>query len=149
MRFEFSTRLPLRFWSKIRVLPSGCWEWTASKNGDGYGMFLTGSRRDGTCRPSRAHRVAYEALIAPIPSGLTLDHLCRKRDCVNPADLEPVTASENVLRGIGLGAKNKRKSHCKRGHPFNAENTYCFRRRRLCRICRREAKRYISERNKQ
>ncbi|MGH9151353.1 MAG: HNH endonuclease [Acidimicrobiales bacterium] len=33
------------------------------------------------------------------PEGLTLDHLCRDRRCVNPAHLEPVTVAENLRRG--------------------------------------------------
>jgi len=36
----------------------------------------------------------------PIPDGLTLDHLCRVRHCVNPDHLEPVTQTENRRRGV-------------------------------------------------
>lgn len=31
-------------------------------------------------------------------AGAVLDHLCRVRNCVNPAHLEPVTQAENVRR---------------------------------------------------
>jgi hypothetical protein len=41
----------------------------------------------------------YEALTGSIPADLQLDHLCRVRNCVNPAHLEPVTPRENVRRG--------------------------------------------------
>jgi hypothetical protein len=44
----------------------------------------------------------------------------------------------NVLRGVGAAAKNARKTHCKRGHPFDEANTYWFgpeRRHRMCRTC--------------
>jgi hypothetical protein len=41
----------------------------------------------------------YDELIGPIPYGLTLDHLCAKRWCVNPAHLDPCTQTENKARG--------------------------------------------------
>lgn len=63
-----------------------------------------------------AHRAMYEALRGPIPEKLTLDHLCRNRDCVNPWHLEPVTAIENTRRGHAL------VTHCKRGHPLSGAN---------------------------
>lgn len=44
------------------------------------------------------HRKVYAAARGPIPAGLTLDHLCRVKACVNPDHLEPVTRAENVRR---------------------------------------------------
>lgn len=40
----------------------------------------------------------WETVHGPVPDGLELDHLCRQRDCVNPAHLEPVTHAENMRR---------------------------------------------------
>lgn len=70
----------------------GCWLWTGTRNRGGYGDFRM---PEG---PRRAHRLAYENLVGPIPEGLELDHLCRVRNCVNPQHLEPVTRSENARR---------------------------------------------------
>ena len=70
-----------------------CWIWTGPKNGSGYGIFSYRGRNQS------AHRVAYRLLVGEIPDGLQLDHLCRKRSCINPAHLEPVTRLENVRRG--------------------------------------------------
>ncbi|KAB2977369.1 HNH endonuclease [Streptomyces sp. SS1-1] len=88
-------------------------------------------------RYQMAHRVAYQEIVGPIPEGLQLDHLCRVRHCVNPAHLEPVTSRENTLRGENLVAINAAKTHCKRGHLFDAANTYRWRNSRICRECRR------------
>jgi hypothetical protein len=70
-----------------------CWIWQRAKMKAGYGE---------TCVDGEvvyAHRVAYELFVGPIPDGLVLDHLCRVRECLNPAHLEPVTDMENRRRG--------------------------------------------------
>lgn len=120
--------------SKVAFEPmTGCWLWTGALQPTGYGsMHLKG-------RSGRAHRAAYEALVGPIPTNLTLDHLCRTRCCVNPDHLEPVTQRENVLRGAGPWATNKRKTHCKRGHAFDEANTHVDGNGyRKCRACANE-----------
>lgn len=58
---------------------------------------------------------------------------------MNPTHLEVVTNSENIARGIGTSAVNKRKVACKYGHPFDDTNTLHRRdgRGRACRRCAR------------
>lgn len=111
---------------------TGCMLFTGTLDRDGYGRLQVNGRR------WVAHRAAYELAHGPIPDGLTLDHLCRVRNCVNPAHLEPVTLRENVLRGEGQSARNAVATHCHQGHPFDEANTY---RRpgggRTCRACKR------------
>lgn len=120
-----------RFWAKVR--PAGdCWIWQAGTNGWGYGVFTAGSRTDGTRQRVVAHRWAYEHLVAEIPAGLDLDHLCRRRNCVNPWHLEPVTRQVNTLRGIGPSAENARRETCPRGHAFDRIDR---RGTRACRTC--------------
>lgn len=98
-----------------------CWVWQG-KLYNGYSFINYNS--NGTNRTVAAHRLSYELFVGKIPEGLVLDHLCRNRACINPLHLEPVTNGENVLRGEGPPAKNARKTHCHKGHPFNEENTY-------------------------
>lgn len=116
-------------WSRISAEPienkyvvnatTGCWEWQrAITNGYGVVQDLRAHRQ------TQAHRAVYELHHGPIPEGMTLDHLCRNRACVNPNHLEPVSRGENVLRGEGHAAVNARKTHCKRGHEFTPENSY-------------------------
>ena len=116
----------------IKKQPDGCWNWLGSKS-RGYGYLNFKGKL------YLAHRFFYERLKGPIPPGLTLDHLCRNRSCCNPRHLEPVTSGENVLRGESWAGINSRKTHCKKGHPFNKENTYHRKTGRGCRICRLKA----------
>src|SRR5205807_1016167 len=68
---------------------SGCWTWGGAKR-NGYGAIFVDGRTIST------HRFSYEIHHGPIPLGLTLDHLCRNRACINPDHLEPVTRGVNV-----------------------------------------------------
>jgi hypothetical protein len=152
----------VRFWAKVKKdgsVPPGrpdlgpCWVWTAYTSPLGYGRFS--AEVAGRRTQVFAHRWAYEQQVGAIPAGLDLDHLCRVRHCVNPAHLEAVTARENVLRGGMPNGALSRRTHCGRGHPFDAANTY-YRPDggRRCRKCAalqvaRSARRYQAERSGQ
>ena len=136
-RGRFQRPVEERFWERVRKT-EGCWEWLGVRR-EGYGISKIQIR--GRQIPFFAHRVAYELTKGPIPEGMTLDHLCRNRGCVNPAHLEPVTAVENTMRGYGVGAVNSRKQFCPRGHPLTEGNLVGGDLRdghRKCLICKRE-----------
>lgn len=120
-----------RFWSHVGDdrRPEVCWPWLACTC-RGYGHFGAFGRQ------VQAHRLSYELTRGEIPAGLTLDHLCRNRSCVNPAHLEPVSRGENVLRGAGITARNSAKTHCDAGHELSDDNVYFYRGHRHCRACR-------------
>ena len=124
-----------RFFSKVEICVSGCWEWTGgctnSRGGKKYGAFTP-----STGHTTSAHRFSYTYFKGEIPQGMTVDHLCGNTKCVNPDHLEAVTLKENILRGNGWGAKNSRVTYCPNGHPYSEANTYRVKNGRACRICR-------------
>lgn len=86
-----------RFFDKVQGSdPMGCWTWTGSTTKGGYGRFGFGPK--GSITTVSAHRWVYEFMIAPIPEGMEIDHLCRNTSCVNPYHLEPVSKQENLSR---------------------------------------------------
>lgn len=140
-----AAKLEDRFWAKVdKSNASDCWIWTAFKS-KGYGQFGIGGKL------YKSHRVAYELVKGPIPQGMTLDHLCKNKACVNPAHLEPVSQKENVLRGTSLLALNKQKTHCPKGHILEGENLVQFRLKkfgqRVCKTCVNERDRLYSQRS--
>jgi hypothetical protein len=130
-----------RFMSKVEKSPDGCWIWIGSIAPNGYGKFSVEKNKVRKC--FNAHRWAYEYFVGPIRAGLTLDHLCRNRRCVNPSHLEPVTIRENLIRGEGVSAVNIRKTHCPKGHPL-VDSPFPSHQRgqhRYCPVCSRSRKR--------
>lgn len=137
-REKMSRNSVANFWSRVdkhgplHPKLGRCWLWLGAKNRKGYGQVgINGGY-------VAVHRFAYQQERGRIKKGLTLDHLCRVRNCVNPHHLEPVTNRENILRGEGIAARNYRKTHCKHGHEFTPENVYLFRGLRHCRACHKK-----------
>lgn len=128
-----------KFWGRVREDPSGCWFWTGRKQ-NGYGVFWQGNGMTD----ARAHRWSYEYMVADVPEGLDLDHLCHTEDkscpggktcphraCVNPYHLEPVTRKENAQRG------RMTKTHCPRGHEYAVYGEIVNSGGKRCKPCRK------------
>jgi hypothetical protein len=109
-----------------------CLIWDGSKNErNGYGrMWSCG----GIPAVDYVHRLSHEAFVGPIPVGLTIDHRCRVRLCIEPTHLEPVTLKVNQARRPTKGA-------CPKGHPYTEENTLIHRRTKVCKRCHADRER--------
>lgn len=128
-------------WSSV-CPETGCWIWQRTKSADGYGTLCLWTPRNKPKRSTKAHRLAYEEFVGPIPDGLQIDHLCRNRACICPDHMEPVTQQENVMRGDAKFVSKRlalQRTHCKNGHEYTAENTAIYQNNhgRRCRECNR------------
>jgi hypothetical protein len=121
---------PARIASRISV--EDCWLWEGATTNGYASMWLDGLRVYG-------HRKAYELAKGPIAANRQIDHLCRRRNCVNPDHLEAVTQRTNILRGQSPSARQARQTLCKRGHPLSGDNLERFRDgKRRCKQCRHD-----------
>jgi hypothetical protein len=116
------------------VADGDCLIWLGRLNRDGYGTIKVGRAT------MLAHRVAVELARGPIPGDKVLDHLCRRRNCINVGHLEAVTQQENVLRGEGLARAYADRTHCDNGHLLAGDNVRLrsSKRARVCRECKRQ-----------
>lgn len=111
------------FWRSVEKTDT-CWYWRGHLDRAGYGK-CSGQYLDSVSgkivkTSTLAHRHSYIISKGPVTDGLSLDHLCRVRHCVNPDHLEAVTQKENCLRSeICLTTINVRKPLCKNGHEFD------------------------------
>jgi hypothetical protein len=113
---------------KLRVdTATGCLVWMGARSKKGYGQITRDSKQYG------AHCWIYYRLVGPVMKPLELDHVCRNPACANINHLEPVSRSENNLRGAH---PNAAKVMCPRGHLYDAKNTHVTSKgTRHCRRC--------------
>lgn len=137
-----------RFMAKVNIQPNGCWIWTGSTIKRGYGNFWFRGK------VWRSHRVSFTLFRGEIPRDAQIDHQCHvpascaggegcpHRRCVNPDHLALSTNKENGSPGrsnrANCGARERARTHCTSGHPYDASNTMISKlNKRVCRECNR------------
>lgn len=90
-----------RFMANVDLAP-GCWAWHGPKNETGYGRFYFRGRN------WKAHRVAYELMVGPIPPregyhGTIVMHTCDNPRCVNPLHLRLGSNADNLADAKAKG----------------------------------------------
>lgn len=95
----------------VRDEATGCLVWMGYLR-NGYASVSWHSR------PASVHRLVYERAHGPIPHGMTVDHVCRNKPCVEPDHLRLLTRGDNAR------AHYEHQTHCGKGHEFTPENTY-------------------------
>lgn len=104
-----------RFMANVTLAP-GCWEWNGPMNETGYGRFFYQGKN------WKAHRVAYELMVGPIPPsdysvhGTMVMHTCDNPRCVNPLHMRLGNAADNVA-----DAKEKGRLTGNKGRRYKSE----------------------------
>ena len=103
---------------------SGCWLWIGGVGDRGYPIV----------DDRYAHSVIHELFNGPIPPGFDRHHKCEVKICINPSHIVVLTDIQHTT----LHKANK--LDCKRGHPFDANNTGTDHRGdRYCKTCKKQA----------
>lgn len=127
-------RVKERVLTRIRHADNGCIETTYSTGSHGYGQI--GWTEGGRCHMKLTHRVAWTIANGEIPPGMTIDHLCRNRKCLNVEHLRLLTNAENASDN---GFRSR--THCPAGHEYAGLNLYVTPKgERRCRACAKEHK---------
>lgn len=91
-----------RLWQRV-IKTDGCWMWTGSKAGAGYGVMQVNHAH------IYVHRLSWEIRNGgPIPEGMEVMHECDTPACVRPDHLKLGTHDENMKDMITKGRRNAR-----------------------------------------
>lgn len=126
-------RVAQRAHDRVESGEGGCWISTYSVASHGYAQI--GWRSAEKTHMVLAHRASWVHVNGQVPLGMTLDHVCKTRRCVNPEHLRMLPNYENARRVHG---EDWPIGFCKRGHPNSELRAYAYGRgtKRLeCRIC--------------
>ena len=101
-----------RFWQRVQK-GDGCWLWTKSVNGAGYGSYKP-IKKEST---KLAHRLAWEIVYGPIPVKMCVLHMCDNKLCVNPEHLFLGTHGDNTHDMMIKGRRRSGPPLCGEANP--------------------------------
>lgn len=104
-------RVARRAYEKVDKQPDGCWISQYSVASHGYSQI--GWQTKTSRHVILGHRAAWVHVNGQVPLGMSLDHLCKERRCVNPEHLRMLPNFENARRTDG---KDWEMGVCANGH---------------------------------
>ena len=104
-------RVAQRAIEKVDKQPDGCWISQYSIASHGYSQI--GWQTGGERHVVLGHRAAWVSANGQVPLGMTIDHTCKVRRCVNPAHLRLLPNYENARRTNG---RDWPMGYCANGH---------------------------------
>ena len=115
-RIIIPERVAARAATRFSVDEHGCWISDYSVASHGYAQI--GWQDGGYRHVVTAHRAAWVHLHGQIPDGMTIDHICRVRRCINPKHLRLMSNLENARGGGGHHTSTPVPTGglCRRGH---------------------------------
>ncbi len=152
-RIGLSEKTMDAIFSRISVLPSGCWEWMGSRFPNGYGRIKI---RAISPNGLLVHRVCFEMVNGKIGENLQLHHKveegCIGPACCNPAHLKDLTSREHLIEYSPTNQAyiNSRRTACAAGHEYTKFSVYIspVDGSRQCKVCRAAAARDYRERQR-
>jgi len=141
-------RVAERAYERVDETEGGCWISRYSTASHGYAQI--GWQDAGRRSVVLAHRAAWVHVNGQMPLGMTLDHLCKERRCVNPAHLRMLPNFENARRTNG---RDWPLGTCVNGH----DHTHLIRTakaasprgyRMICGTCQRDRRRQWDANNR-
>jgi len=112
---------------------SGCLESMYSRGSHGYAQIGWNEPGYAGAQMLLAHRAVWQAINGPIPEGMTVDHMCHNRVCVEIAHMRLLTNFENARRTAG---RDWPLGECVNGHGNEHLKQYAG--HTNCSICRSE-----------
>ena len=132
-KFDIPERVAERAATRYVVDEAGCWISTYSVASHGYAQI--GWQDRDFRQIVTAHRASWVHFHGQIPEGMTIDHTCKQRRCVNPAHLRVLSNYENARRTLG---RDWPLGQCVNGHP-SSETYQRPSGKRICRSCNEAA----------
>lgn len=127
---EVPARVAHRVATKVQEESDGCLISLYSTGSHGYAQI--GWHENGERIVTLAHRVAWIAANGEIPAGMTVDHTCKRRQCVNVDHLRLLENYENARRTSG---RDWPLGECANGHPNKHLKKVDGGRRTKCSLC--------------
>jgi len=101
-----------RFWEKVAVRGADeCWPWKGSHDMEGYGRMWADRKTH------KAHRLAYELCVGPIPDDMCVCHTCDNPGCCNWHHLWIGTNADNMQDKTVKGRAASGVSHGRHTKP--------------------------------